>query len=180
MLQVLRWVVFMDITSGALTRPVVAFRRTSVSNDLRHVYVFGYVFRPRDARVISVFWIVLPFDEREETVFTPDHRSTPRFKLQTSLIFTRRKPLPHCEQKTRTINISSTGVCFATDLDVSVGEVIDVVLVIPKRVTGLAAVIRKFAGRITHVDRNHDALGHSHVGVHLLYCEAFCSLKVTE
>jgi len=106
-------------------------------------------------------------------VFTPDRRSTPRFKLQTLLTFKRRNPLPDSEQKTRAINISSTGVCFATGQDMSVGEVIEVVLAMPKRVTGLAAVIRKFAGRITHIDPNHELLGHSLVGVQLLYCEAF-------
>ena len=115
----------------------------------------------------------LTFYKREETVSTPDRRSTPRFKLQTSLIFSRRKPLPDSEQKTRAINISATGVCFATAVDMSVGEVIEVVLVIPKRATGLAAVIRKFAGRITHIDPNHELLGLSHVGVQLLYCETF-------
>jgi hypothetical protein len=68
--------------------------------------------------------------------------------------------------------MSSTGVCFATGLDVSVGEVIEVVLVIPQRVTGSANVRRKFAGRITHIDLNDELLGDSRVGVQLLYGEA--------
>jgi hypothetical protein len=105
-------------------------------------------------------------------VFSADRRSTPRFKLQTTLTFNRRRPLSDSEHKAKAINMSSTGVCFATGLDMSVGEVIEVVLVIPQRVTGSATVRRKFAGRITHIELDYEVLKDSRVGVQLLYGEA--------
>jgi len=104
-------------------------------------------------------------------VFKPDRRITPRFKLQTVLAFSRMKSLLDSQQKTKAINISTTGVCFATSLTVSVGEMLEVLLGIPRRVTGLRAIARKFTGRITYIDPHHDSLGNSRVGVQFLYYE---------
>jgi hypothetical protein len=98
-----------------------------------------------------------------------DRRSTPRFKLHTSLSFNRRMSLSDSEQ-TRALNISTTGVCFGTRLALSVGEVVEVLLEMPKRVTGTMAVPRRFTGRITHVDSQTNLPGYSYIGVQLLYC----------
>jgi len=104
-------------------------------------------------------------------VFKPDRRISPRFKLPTVLAFSRTKPLFDSQQKTKAINISTTGVCFATSVTVSVGELLEVLLGIPRRVTGLRATVRKFTGRITYIDPHHDPLGNSRVGVQFLYYE---------
>jgi hypothetical protein len=140
------------------------------------------------------FWTVLPaaecdggcplhdsfaiFHKRKEgPVFTPNRRITPRFKLQTSLCFNRVKQQSDSEHKARTINISSTGVCFATSLAVSVGEAIELFLEIPRRVTGATAIARRFTGRITHIDSCDGPAGHSRIGVQLLYGEAVTKLR---
>jgi len=108
-------------------------------------------------------------------VFTPDRRISQRFKLRSLLSFSRVKLLAEGKQRTKAIDISTTGVCFATSLDVSVGEVLEVLLEIPRRVTGEKTIARKFTGRITYIVPivPHDgASGHSRIGVQLLYYEA--------
>jgi len=74
-------------------------------------------------------------------------------------------------ERTKAIDISTTGVCFATNLGLAVGEVVEVLLEIPKRVSGTMAIPRKFTGRITHVDSHNSLPGYSRIGVQLLYCE---------
>jgi hypothetical protein len=110
-------------------------------------------------------------------VFKPDRRIMPRFKLQTVLAFSRTKSLSDSRQKAKTINISTTGVCFATSLTMSVGEVVEVLLGIPRRVTGVRAIARKFTGRITYIDPHNGPPGNSRVGVQFLYYEAVRSLS---
>ena len=106
-----------------------------------------------------------------------DRRSTPRFKLNTSLSFSRRMSLSDSEQ-TRALNISITGVCFATRLALSVNEVVEVLLEIPKQVTGTMAIPRRFTGRIAHVDSQTNLPGYSRIGVQLLYCETVATLRM--
>jgi hypothetical protein len=86
-------------------------------------------------------------------------------------------PLSDSEH-TRAINISTTGVCFATRLALSVNEVVEVLLEIPKQVTGTLAIRRRFTGRIAHVDSQTNLAGYSRVGVQLLYCEAVATLRM--
>jgi hypothetical protein len=86
-------------------------------------------------------------------------------------------PLSDSEQ-TRALNISTTGVCFATSLAVSVNEVVEVLIEIPKQVTGTLAIRRRFTGRIAHVDSQADLPGYSRIGVQLLYCEAVATLRM--
>lgn len=104
-------------------------------------------------------------------MFTPERRMTPRFKLRNWLAFSRTVPPAQGPQETKAIDISTTGVCFATSLPMSVGEVIEVVLGIPKRVTGEPAIIRKFTGRVTSVVPATNSAGPSRIGVQLLYGE---------
>jgi hypothetical protein len=120
----------------------------------------------------------LIFQNRKEgVVFTPNRRTTPRFKLQTSLYFNRAEQQSDSGYKAKTINISSTGVCFATSLAVSVGEAIELFLEIPRRVTGATAIARRFTGRITHINSCDGPAGHSRIGVQLLYGEAVTKLR---
>jgi len=76
------------------------------------------------------------------------------------------------QQKARTINISTTGVCFNTSQAVLVGEAIELFLEIPRRVTGATAIARRFIGRITHVDSCDEPAGPLRIGVQLLSSEA--------
>jgi hypothetical protein len=75
------------------------------------------------------------------------------------------------EQRAKAINISTRGVYFATGLALCVGEAVEVLLEIPRRVTGTNGGIRRFAGRVTHVQSKNMLEGFSGVGVQLLYFE---------
>jgi hypothetical protein len=102
---------------------------------------------------------------------TPERRVTPRFNLHTPLAFHRWEIPSEGEQRTKAINISTRGVYFATGLAMRVGEVVEVLLEIPRRVTGTNGGIRRFAGRVTHVQSKNMAEGLSGIGVQLLYYE---------
>jgi PilZ domain len=100
-----------------------------------------------------------------------ERRVTPRFQLHTSLSFHRTGAQSEGEQQAKAINISSRGVSIATHLAMSIGEAVEVLLQIPKRVTGMKAIIRRFTGRVTHVESKDMPLGTSGIGVQLLYSE---------
>jgi PilZ domain len=92
-------------------------------------------------------------------------------KLHPLLSFTHLKPRSESEQHARAINVSTRGVSFVTSLPVSVGEIIEVLLEIPMRITGVKATSRRFTGRVTHIESDNMPQGISIVGVQLLYYE---------
>jgi hypothetical protein len=100
-----------------------------------------------------------------------EHRITPRFKLHTPLSFHRMETLSEGEHRAEAINISTRGVYFATSVALCVGEALEVLLEMPKRVTGVKAGIRRFAGRVTHIQSKNMLPGLSGIGVQLLYYE---------
>jgi hypothetical protein len=102
---------------------------------------------------------------------TSERRITPRFNLHTPLSFHRMETPYEGEQRAKAINISTRGVYFATGLAMCVGEAVEVLLEIPKRVTGTSGGIRRFAGRVTHVQSKNMPEGLSGIGVQLLYYE---------
>jgi hypothetical protein len=102
---------------------------------------------------------------------TTDRRITPRFKLHTPLSFHRMEALSEGEQRAKAINISTRGVYFTTDLVLRVGEAVELLLEMPKRVTGAKASSRRFTGRVTHVELKNMPQGLSGIGVQLLYYE---------
>jgi hypothetical protein len=53
----------------------------------------------------------------------------------------------------------------------SVGEIIEVLMEIPRRVTGAKPINRRFTGRVTHVKSEIMPQGISIIGVQLLYYE---------
>jgi hypothetical protein len=75
------------------------------------------------------------------------------------------------EQRAKAISISTRGAYFATGLPMCVGEALEVLLEIPKRVTGTNWGIRRFAGRVTHVQSKDMPEGLSAIGAQLLYYE---------
>ena len=100
-----------------------------------------------------------------------ERRITPRFKLHTPLSFHRMETLSEGEQQAEAINISTRGVYFTTDLVLRVGEAVELLLEMPKRVTGAKASSRRFTGRVTHVELKNMPQGLSGIGVQLLYYE---------
>lgn len=101
----------------------------------------------------------------------PERRVTPRYRLQTPLVFHRMEALLEGEQKADAINVSTRGVYFMTALSMHVGEALEVLLAVPRRVTGTKAAMRRFVGRVSHVDVNSVPGGQAGVGVQLLYYE---------
>jgi len=68
-----------------------------------------------------------------------------------------------------TMNISTRGVYFTTDLPLAQGQLVQVLLQMPKEITGNVVNPRRFTGRVAHVDPNGFANGISGVGVQFLY-----------
>src|SRR5260370_7113603 len=68
-----------------------------------------------------------------------------------------------------TMNISTRGVYFTTNLPLSPGQLVQVLLQMPKEITGNVVNPRRFTGRVTHVDQNGFATGISEVAVQFLY-----------
>jgi len=75
------------------------------------------------------------------------------------------------EYQARAINMSTRGVYFATNVILFVGEALEILLEMPKRVTGVKAGIRRFAGRVAHIESTNMLPGLSGIGVQLLYYE---------
>jgi hypothetical protein len=100
-----------------------------------------------------------------------ERRITPRFKLHTPLSFHRMEALSEGVQQAKAINISTRGVYFTTNLVLRVGEAVELLLQMPKRVTGAKPSNRRFTGRVTHVEWQNMPLGLSGIGVQLLYYE---------
>jgi hypothetical protein len=102
---------------------------------------------------------------------TPEHRISPRFQLHAPMSFARTHTVSDDEYKASTINISIRGVYFATQVILQVGESVEILLGMPKRVAGVKAGIRRFLGRVTHIEPMYALPGLSGIGVHLLYFE---------
>jgi hypothetical protein len=102
---------------------------------------------------------------------TPDKRITPRFKLHTPLSFHSMETLPKSAHQAKAINISTRGVYFATSVTLCVGEAVEVLLEMPKRIAGVKAGMRRFVGRVTHIESDTTFRGLSGIGVQLLYYE---------
>jgi len=100
-----------------------------------------------------------------------ERRVTPRFKLRTPLSFHRMEAPSEGQQQARAINISTRGIFFATKLVMTVGEALEVLVEIPKRVTGVSAPTRRFQGRVTHIEFANLPEGTTGIGVQLLYYE---------
>jgi hypothetical protein len=98
-----------------------------------------------------------------------ERRVTSRFNLHTPLSF-RRMEAPSKQEQANAINISTRGVYFITNLDTCVGDAVEILLEVPKRVTGTKAINRRFAGRVVHVESNMPR-GQTGIGVQLLYYE---------
>jgi hypothetical protein len=108
---------------------------------------------------------------KEEGMVMSERRITPRFKLHTPLSFHRMEALSEGEQQAKAINISTRGVYFTTNLVLRVGEAVELLLEMPKRVTGAKVSSRRFTGRVTHVELENMPRGLSGIGVQLLYYE---------
>jgi PilZ domain len=99
---------------------------------------------------------------------TSERRIARRFKVRIPLRFHRLNTLSERDQGENSINISSSGIYFTTNLPLSVGEAVEVLLKMPKRITGIRGVERCFTGWVTHIESTKLPEGYSGVGVQLL------------
>jgi Tfp pilus assembly protein PilZ len=107
---------------------------------------------------------------------TPERRITPRFKLHAPLSFHCPETQPNGERRAKAINISTRGVYFTTDLLLHVGQTVELLLEMPKRVSGVDANRCRFTGRVTHIESKNMPQGVSGIGVQLLYYEIASSI----
>jgi c-di-GMP-binding flagellar brake protein YcgR len=100
-----------------------------------------------------------------------ERRRTRRFKLKVPLRV-HRSNAGERPQRVSSLNISASGVCFATNHPLSVGQSVELNLCMPKRIPGTPSGECFFTGRVVHVEaHNGTRNGASEVGVQFLYYE---------
>lgn len=98
-----------------------------------------------------------------------ERRRTRRFKVSIPL---RVHATSEHDHRVQSINVSASGVCFATSQELRVGQRVELELRIPKRVTGSKAAERCFTGRVVHIKTNGSSAAPLEVGVQFLYYES--------
>ncbi len=101
----------------------------------------------------------------------PERRITPRFKFPTPISIHRTEASNENEVRSKAINISREGLYFVARVKLSVGETVEVLVKMPKRVTGVETGTRRFVGRVRHIEMEGIPEGQSGIGVQLLYYE---------
>ena len=106
-----------------------------------------------------------------------ERRRTPRFKMRIPLRVDRLsapvEPVKEAEpHRVNSLDISASGVSFATKQPVAVGQSLQLHLRMPKRIPGTPSGECSFTGRVVHVkSSNGSRNGASQVGVQFLYYE---------
>src|SRR5229473_7939302 len=98
-----------------------------------------------------------------------ERRAARRFIINVPLQLQPTKTPSLAARATKAMNISTRGVYFTTDLPLCQGQLVQVLLQMPKEITGNVVNARRFTGRVAHVDPNGFADGISGVGVQFLY-----------
>src|SRR5258708_14733710 len=98
-----------------------------------------------------------------------ERRTARRFILNLPLLLHPITTPSLVAREVKTINISSRGVYFTTDLPLPQGQLVQVLFQMPKEISGNELNERRFTGRVAHVPPNEFANGMSGVGVQFLY-----------
>jgi hypothetical protein len=112
-----------------------------------------------------------PFQRIRRTMTTSERRFSHRFGLKIPLVFCGMQTPIADGHHAKSINISSRGVYFATEDPVFVGLRVQVLVSLPKRITGEQPTERLFAGRVSHVESKGSPSGSLGVGVEFFYSE---------
>jgi Tfp pilus assembly protein PilZ len=94
----------------------------------------------------------------------PERRLFPRHSLKTPLrlrIWQAGNP----EQSVESENLSEGGAFISTDSPVRVGSTVEVLLKMPKEITGKSAIEWRCTGRVVRVQTAYSSLGRAGVGV---------------
>ena len=106
---------------------------------------------------------------------TSERRRTPRFKMRVPLRLHPADTSAENPARVNSLDISASGVSFATKQPVSVGQPIQLQLRMPRRIPGTPSGECSFTGRVVRVEsRNGEhkgAKGAIQVGVQFLYYE---------
>jgi len=104
---------------------------------------------------------------------TSERRRTPRFKMRVPLrVHPINTPL-EAHDRVNSLDISASGVSFATKQPVAVGQAIQLQLRMPKRIPGTPSGECSFTGRVVRVESGNGSRrkGAIQVGVQFLYYE---------
>jgi PilZ domain len=103
---------------------------------------------------------------------TSERRRTPRFKMRVPLRVHPVDTPMEGPARVSSLDISASGVSFATRQPVAVGQAIQLQLRMPKRIPGTPSGECAFTGRVVRVDsREGSRKGAIQVGVQFLYYE---------
>ena len=103
---------------------------------------------------------------------TSERRRTPRFKMRVPLRVHPTNTAADSPDRVNSRDISASGVSFATNKPVAVGQAIQLQLRMPRRIPGTPSGECSFTGRVVRVDSaNGSRKGAIQVGVQFLYYE---------
>jgi|SRR5713101_6990737 len=100
-----------------------------------------------------------------------NRRASHRFIMKVPLRLRSVKAPPLAECAVQSMNISTRGVYFATDLPLREGQLIQVLFRMPEEISESGGNERRFTCRVAHVQPHGFANGMSGVGVQFLYYE---------
>jgi hypothetical protein len=107
---------------------------------------------------------------------TSERRRTPRFKMRVPLRLHPADTSAENPARVNSLDISASGVSFATKQPVSVGQPIQLQLRMPRRIPGTPSGECSFTGRVVRVESGNGsrkrAKGAIQVGVQFLYYES--------
>jgi hypothetical protein len=95
----------------------------------------------------------------------PERRFLPRVNLQIPARI-RHATKANPEQSCQTINVSMLGAYFSVDVPPKVGELVQVLIELPKKVTGKQTAHYCFTAMVVHVEPDGPAQRKHGVGVH--------------
>jgi hypothetical protein len=104
--------------------------------------------------------------------FSPDRRVSRRFSFKTPLrvrIWKSTAP----EQRTESLNLSQNGVFFATDLPMSEGETVEILLKMPEEISEQPTTEWRCTGHVVRVEQVDSKRGKLGVGVQFDCYEVF-------
>jgi Tfp pilus assembly protein PilZ len=97
-------------------------------------------------------------------ITSPDRRLTRRLSFKTPLrvrIWKSKEP----ERRAESMNLSQTGVFFATDAPIREGETVEILLKMPEELTSEPTTEWRCTGHVVRVGKVDSARGHVGVGV---------------
>lgn len=103
-----------------------------------------------------------------------ERRLAPRYGLRIALLVQVLGTTTTHESES--LNISARGICFATDLLVRKGDLVDLIFDMPEKITRAPTVKWRCTGHVVYVQQNNPSRHANRVGVNFVYYEALSTL----